>query len=196
MTAALRRRGGSVAHLPVDAWDAPATPGERAVLATMHGPVLDVGCGPGRLVVALGEIGVPALGVDTSPYAVDRTLGRGASAICRSVFDRVPGEGRWRSVLLFDGNVGIGGDPVRILSRVAELLAPAGVAYVEVNPPGTATRVEDVRLEVDDHVGPWFAWAWVGADELATLATAAGLRLRQWLRIDGRFIAQLAPAAS
>lgn len=193
MTATLRRRAGSASPLAVDAWHAPATTAERALLATIDGPVIDVGCGPGRLVVALGELGVPALGVDTSPHAVDRTLSSGATAICRSVFDRLPAEGRWRSALLLDGNVGIGGDPTRILRRVADLLAPGGTAYVEAEPPHTPTCVDDVRLEVDDHVGPWFSWAWVGADRLASFAHDAGLLLTSWERPDDRFIARLEP---
>ena len=190
MTATLRRRTGSSVPLALDAWHAPATAAERALLAAVDGPVIDLGCGPGRLVVALGELGTPALGVDASPHAVDRTQASGATAICRSVFDRLPAEGRWRSALLFDGNVGIGGDPTRILTRVAQLLAPSGSAYVETAAPDVASCVDEVRLEVDDHIGPWFAWAWVSADHLETTAADAGLRLHEWLRPDGRFVAR------
>ena len=50
----------------------------------------------------------------------------GALALHRDVFATVPGTGRWARVLLADGNIGIGGDPDALLSRVAELLKPPG----------------------------------------------------------------------
>jgi SAM-dependent methyltransferase len=191
VTATLRRRSGPAAPLALDAWRSPATDAERALLASVAGPVIDLGCGPGRLLVALGEMGVPALGVDTSPHAVGHTLAGGATAICRSVFERLPGEGRWRSALLFDGNLGIGGDPSRMLRRVATLLGPGGAAYVETEPPPVPTCVDDVRVDVDEHIGPWFTWAWVGADNLESFARDAGLRVSCWHRPDNRFVAEL-----
>ena len=39
MTASLRHRDGGVEVLPVARWQAPATDAERALLATLHGPV-------------------------------------------------------------------------------------------------------------------------------------------------------------
>ena len=36
---------------------------------------------------------------------------RGATVLQRDIFGPLPGEGRWGTALLFDGNVGIGGDP-------------------------------------------------------------------------------------
>src|SRR5262249_309376 len=54
----LRDRYGSSRSLPLDAWFAPASLRERGLLADLRGPVLDLGCGPGRLVVALGELGI------------------------------------------------------------------------------------------------------------------------------------------
>lgn len=191
MTTALRTREGHVVHLDVDRWSARASAQERSLLASVRGPVLDLGCGPGRLTLALGEMGTPALGIDASPNAVEQTHASGASAICRSLFDRLPGEGRWRAVLLFDGNIGIGGDPARLLARVAELVAPDGVALVEVDPPGSVSRARDVCIETAGGAGPWFTWAWVGADDIATIASAAGFRVATLLQLGIRWVAVL-----
>ena len=58
-----------------------------------------------------------------------------------SVFGAVPRSGRWDTALLVDGNIGIGGGPVPLLRRVAELLAPGGQGLVEVEgPAGTSER--------------------------------------------------------
>ncbi|WP_203434253.1 methyltransferase domain-containing protein [Jiangella asiatica] len=191
MTIILRRRDGAAQPLALDHWVAPATPAERALLAALPGPVLDLGCGPGRLVVALGELGIPALGVDASDHAVAHARARGALALRYSIFDRLPGEGRWRGVLLLDGNVGIGGSPEVLLSRVGGLLAPDGHALVETAPPGVGTVRAEARLERDGEVSGWFPWAWVAADDLAALAGTAGLRLAGWHEADGRWIARL-----
>ncbi|HEY3143875.1 MAG TPA: class I SAM-dependent methyltransferase, partial [Acidimicrobiales bacterium] len=50
------------------------------------GPVLDVGCGPGRLVHALLARGRAALGIDLSPSAVAEAKARGALVLRRDVF--------------------------------------------------------------------------------------------------------------
>ena len=118
----------------LDRWQSPADEVDRLALSRCEGPVLDIGCGPGRIVTALAERGIPALGVDVSPRAVSLTTARGAAALRRPVQDRLPGEGRWGSVLLMDGNIGIGGDPSDLLRRCAELVRPDGLVLVEVDP--------------------------------------------------------------
>ncbi len=196
MTVLMRSRDGSAQPLAVADWTAPATPTERALLAALRGPVLDLGCGPGRLVAALAELGVPALGVDASGHAVAQARERGAMALRHSVFDPLPGEGRWQSVLLLDGNIGIGGAPVELLRRVARLLAGDGRAVVEAAPPGAATRCGEAQLERGDDVSGWFPWAWVSADDLVRIADAAGLQLAGWHVAAGRWFARLGRVVS
>ena len=112
-----------------------AVPGDGSILDRCKGHTLDVGSGPGRLTVALAERGVPALGIDVTPYAVWLARSSGALALRRDVFGTVPGTGRWATLLLADGNIGIGGDPGTLLRRVAELIMPGGQALGEVEPP-------------------------------------------------------------
>ena len=127
---------GLSAPLPLRRWLAPADAADLLALEPVVSPVLDVGCGPGRLLAALAAQGRAATGIDISPVAVRLARRRGGQAICASVFSPLLAAGAWRSVLLLDGNVGIGGDPERLLARVAELLTPGGEAIVEVEPPG------------------------------------------------------------
>ena len=195
MSVVIRSRNGAVRALAVDDWCAPASPDERGLLATLPGPVLDLGCGPGRLVLALCELGIAALGVDASPRAVDLARTLGAATLERSVFDALPGEGRWPTVLLFDGNVGIGGDPATLLRRVGDLLAPHGRALVEVEPPGAPSHATQARLEHGAEVSVWFPWAWVGADGIDELAGHAGLVRIEWRVIGARWFAVLGRVA-
>jgi hypothetical protein len=97
-------------------------------------------------------------------------------------------------VVLLDGNVGIGGDAVRLLRRCATLLAPDGTVVVEVEPPGQGWRTPCVRLERDGHETPWFRWAVVGADAIADVAQTAGLQVRRVDRSGVRWFAHLARA--
>jgi len=182
---------GSERPLPLGRFTGPATPADETVLRRAAAPVLDIGCGPGRHVRALARRGVLAVGIDISPAAVRLARERGAAVVHGSVFDRVPGAGAWRSALLLDGNVGIGGDPRRLLCRVARLLAPDGHVLVETEPPGTATRIVRARLETPAGASDWFAWALVGADGLDALAAAAGLRRAAALSAGDRWFAEL-----
>ena len=193
----LRTDSGDVLELHPGRWHEPATDEERRLLATVDGPVIDLGCGPGRLVLHLASQGVPALGVDASPSAVALARGRDATVLQRDLFGRLPGEGRWATALLFDGNVGIGGNPVRLLSRCRRLTGGRGQVVAEVQPPGTGWRRLTARLERDGLTSAPFAWAVVGADAVGGLARQAGLALTAMHETpSGRWFARLGPSGS
>ncbi|WP_405959874.1 class I SAM-dependent methyltransferase [Streptomyces sp. NBC_00024] len=166
--------GEEVLPLDVERWCAPPDAADVGVLSRCIGPVLDVGCGPGRLVAALAARGVPALGADVSPAAVARTRRHGGAAVRRSVFDRLPGEGGWGTALLMDGNVGIGGDPSALLTRLRELVAPGGCLLAEAAPHDVDERLT-VRVEDGQgrHGRP-FPWARIGTTALLYAADATG----------------------
>ena len=161
------------------------------LLSRAEGPVLDVGCGPGRLVAELARPGRSALGVDVASAAVHLTTAAGGAAIRRSVFDPLPGEGRWGAVLLADGNVGIGGDPVVLLRRGRRLAQPGGRVLVELEAPGTGCATVRTRLERKGEVTPWFDWAHVAVDAVAGPAALAGLRVQDIWHAGGRWFASL-----
>ncbi len=189
--ARIRTRGGALAPLPVERWVAPADAVDAAVLAAVEAPVLDVGCGPGRHLAALSEAGRDALGVDLSPFAVRLARGRGGTAVAGSVFDEVPRAGAWATALLLDGNVGIGGAPATLLRRVAALLAPRGVAVVEVGAPGSRAGRASVRIEAPGLASDWFPWARVSADDVEDLAARAGFDVESLTRHGDRWFAHL-----
>ncbi|MEV7039211.1 class I SAM-dependent methyltransferase [Amycolatopsis sp. NPDC051061] len=181
---------GERVELPVERWGAPSD-GDEVLLDACAGPTLDIGCGPGRLTAALAARGIVALGVDSSRTAVRLTRRRGGSALHRNVFGHVPGEGRWRHTLLADGNIGIGGDPVVLLRRAAQLIAAGGDVLVELEPPGRGLRHERVRLRPGHADSAWFTWAWVGVDAIAEVAMRAGLRVGWTTRHGHRWFARL-----
>jgi hypothetical protein len=134
---------------------------------------------------------VPALGVDQSATAVALARRSGAPALRRDVFDPLPGTGRWHTVLLADGNVGLGGDPWRILRRAGELLRQGGRCLAEFDSAARGVRTGWVRLESLQTIGPWFRWASVGVECAAELAEDAGMALTDIHEIGKRVVATL-----
>jgi len=188
---ALLLRDGVGAAIAGDDWAGTVDAADTAVLQRCRGPVLDIGCGPGRHVLAAAERGLPALGIDVTPAVVQWARNRGALVLQRCVFERVPGAGRWGTALLLDGNIGIGGDPAGLLRRVAQLLAPDGRVLVEVDPPGAPARTTNARLELDGDAGPWFPWTSVAVDQLDAHVAVAQLVDHERWHVAGRYFAEL-----
>lgn len=181
---------GRSTDLPIDRW-LNLRDGDETLLSRCAGPTLDVGCGPGRFVTELAARGHVALGIDVTPAAVALTTRSGGSALLRDVFEPVPGTGRWQTVLLADGNLGIGGAPVQLLRRTGVLLAGTGQVIVEVEPPGTGVRQVRARLCSTEGRGEWFDWAAVGWDALQETATSAGFRITDHWTEGDRWLATL-----
>ncbi len=193
----LRHGDGRTITLDVARWLAPADSTDVDVISHAYAPVLDVGCGPGRIVAALTEHGRFALGIDIAENAVAMTRNRGMNALRRNVFDRLPGEGRWATVVLLDGNIGIGGDLDALLDRVRTLLAPGGQVLVEVDPDDAVDESSVVRFAIgDDALGPPFRWCFAGLRALRASARACGLDVvDDWIH-RGRRFAQLRSGSS
>jgi SAM-dependent methyltransferase len=194
----IRYDDGSIEGLPVHSW----LPGGRrldkafdeAVLDLCKGPTIDLGCGPGRFVAHLTKRGIPALGVDQSQTAVEMARRSGAPALRRDVFERLPGMGRWGTVLLADGNVGLGGNPARVLRRAGELMRVGGHCVAEFDPAISGVQSRWVRLESTTTVGPWFKWASVGIDCAKHLAKEVGLAVKSVTPVGERVLASLVAA--
>jgi SAM-dependent methyltransferase len=187
----LRRADGWLLLLEVERWCAEADAADLEVLRRCEGAVLDVGCGPGRLVAALATHGRPVLGIDVSEAAVARTVALGGQALHRSVFEQLPGEGRWGTALLIDGNIGIGGNPQALLTRMSQLLAPGGLLIAETVPdPKVDERVEVHVADTRGTTGHPFPWARLGTPALLRHANRAGWRaVDQWTAGDRSFAA-------
>jgi SAM-dependent methyltransferase len=193
VTLTVRGTDGAEQRVDAAAWCRTHLAGDRRLLDRCSGPTLDVGCGPGRLTYALNRLGHPALGIDISAEAVRLARARGATALRRDVFAALPGHGRWRHLLLADGNIGIGGDPARLLRRCRDLLAADGRLHVELAPPGDRSWSGDAQLRDGARCGV-FRWAVLATDDLPAVAAAAGLRVRTtWTEAD-RWFATLSPA--
>jgi len=181
-------------RLEIERFLAGADDGDADVLTSATGPVIDIGCGPGRFVHAAIMAGHLTLGIDISETAVRIAQEHGLPVLCRSVFQDLPGEGTWGTALLIDGNIGIGGDPVALLRRCADLVREVdGRVLVETHPDAARDRIFTGVL-VDDlsRESLPFPWAEVGADALREYAAAADLTVTREWTVNGRAFAEYA----
>ncbi|HEY2173500.1 MAG TPA: class I SAM-dependent methyltransferase [Mycobacteriales bacterium] len=186
----LRHPDGCTVTLDIARWLAPADAIDLDALDRSVGLALDVGCGPGRIVAGLADRECLALGIDIAPTAVAMTRERGLNALRCDVFAHVPGEGRWSTIVLLDGNIGIGGDPSLLLRRVHELLAPGGRVIIETHPQCSVDDRQRVRFVVSDQVvGPDFPWAYVGSDAAVDYGRTTGFQtIERWTNGDRAFV--------
>jgi SAM-dependent methyltransferase len=182
---------GRLLSLQTHRWHCAPDTADEWLIERCYGSTIDLGCGPGRLVHALAQRGFDSLGVDCSPHAIRQCRARGVSVLQSDVFGALPYEGAWQHVLLADGNIGIGGDPLLLLRRAAELLAAGGTLLTELAAPGAGYWTGPARLANDDHQGQWFPWAVVGIDVIAALADRAGLQVREVATFRRRWFAEL-----
>ena len=119
------RAGGATLEIDLGRWTRPADHVDEMVVSRCEPPVLDIGCGPGRMVAALQRSGRAALGIDISAVAVDVGRRAGGQLLRRDLALPLAAEGRWGTALLLDGNIGIGGDAVGRCDAVARSWAAA-----------------------------------------------------------------------
>jgi SAM-dependent methyltransferase len=187
----VRLSDGAELPLALERYLGPADATDEWLLRRVRGPVLDVGCGPGRHLRALARRGVFGLGVDLSAVAVELARDRGTAAIVRSIFDEVPGAGTWQTALLLDGNIGIGGSPARLLARLDALLRPGGEVLVELDPPYALTATLTATLRASGSESAPFRWARVASRDIESLAQMVDMELVGLAARGGRWFARL-----
>ncbi len=189
--ALLRAIDGQVLPLPGERWIGPIEASDVRALDSAIAPVLDLGCGPGRHTEALAQRGLVVLGIDLSSHAVELARAKGLPVLERSIYGSIPKAGEWNSALLLDGNIGIGGNPLQLLSHVASLLTREGVIVVDVEDQPSGQQTRTVRLEIEGVGGPWFEWTSVGVDGIHDLARESGMLLVDSWRASERYFCVL-----
>jgi rSAM/selenodomain-associated transferase 1 len=176
--------------LDISRWSGPADAVDMLVVARCEPPVIDLGCGPGRMVQALTESGQPALGVDMSSVAVELSRARGGLALRRRIDEPLPAEGRWGTALLMDTNVGLGGDVAALLARCIRLVHPGGLIICEVDLVPERHEVHTVVLRTHRATSPLLSWSRIGASALLEVSPALDLLLvEEWTSGTRAFVA-------
>ncbi len=182
---------GNPLAMDVSRWSAPADAVDLMAVSRCEAPVIDLGCGPGRMVVALNQSGRSALGVDMSAAAVGVSLDRGGLALRRRITETLPAEGRWGTALLLDTNIGMGGDVATLLQRCRELVAPGGLIICEVDAQHDRHDVREVVLNCDGVQSVPLPWASIGARALERIAAGLDLVMAEEWTAEGRVFVTL-----
>jgi SAM-dependent methyltransferase len=102
---------------------------------------LDMGCGTGELTLAFARLGVRSItGVDYLPRHIERArahaarigTARGVRFVCRDLYAWEPEE-KFDVLLSFDALEHVG-DPRAFLARMADFIAPGGIAVLAFGP--------------------------------------------------------------
>ena len=186
----LRLQDGTVVPLPLHRYLGRADRIDEKLLKGVRGPVLDVGSDrePSPRLGLKGRIRARRRPLAGSRSACHRPGGEG---IVASIFDELPGDGQWTSALLLDGNIGIGGAPERLLTRIAALLCDHGELLVELDSPTAPTSSTIARIETDRSVSSWFPWARVSVRDLDFVARSGGFEVGERWCDTRRWFARL-----
>jgi SAM-dependent methyltransferase len=182
---------GSLREFEVNRWLSDADDVDLRILERVRGPVLDIGCGPGRHVEALTQRGIDALGMDLTPDFVDFAQRSQRPVVLHSIFDPVPRGAQWNWVLMLDGSIGIGGDPVALLHRVRCLLAAGGKVLIETEPPDQRSERLAMVIQTDSGSDSWFDWATLSTSDAERVAQTARFVLADRWEDSGRWFVQL-----
>jgi SAM-dependent methyltransferase len=196
--------GGLVYIAPFAKW----TPVERRAMRFARERVLDLGAGPGRVVIHLQERGFDVVGIERSPLIARIARRRGARNIKVTSVEDVDRRklGIFDTVVMYGNNLGMLGTipkTRRLLRRLldvtsddARILAGSNDhtewrsgalyrSYAERNrkrgrPPGT----ERIRLRYAQHVTPWFEWLFLSPRELEEMVDGTGWHLARLVKED------------
>ena len=154
-------------------YEAQSSGGHRQIVALLErhhgrGPVLEVGCATGGLLAALDAAGLRSVGVDTSPWAVDRTaerLGRGRAWLCDIERDPLPAEVTVESpfgALVLASVFEHFNDPFGALAKLTAVAAPGALLVI------TTTNADGLTHAL---YGPqwegYFDWTHAGIDRVS-----------------------------
>ncbi len=188
----IRTTSGDAYIKPFEEWNE----SERRAMKGIQGPVLDVGCGAGRVGDYVKSLGLEYYGVDLSPMAVEVCHKRGHKNVYVMSADNIQLEREdFRTVVLFGNNFGIMGQPegvVRMLKGFLQVTTEDAVvlagsldplmtdnemhlAYhaknrAEGKPPGLVR----LRNKYEGVVDEWWFLLLAGPELMSELAEEAG----------------------
>jgi SAM-dependent methyltransferase len=188
---------------------------ERAVLGRLHGRVLDVGAGAGRLTLALQDRGLDATALDPSPAAIKVCRQRGVRrTVCATLDEHAASGERYDCLAMFGSCLGLLASRERapeVLAALARLTAPGGrvlavgsdplhqadpstIAYCARNrAAGRLPGQWRVRERFRDVATAWTEFLWCAPAGLEEVLDGSPWRLADVVAgADGAFAAELA----
>lgn len=146
-------------------------------IASIRGPVLDVGAGAGRTSLPLQQRGIEVVALDRESACVEAMRKRGVEQVVHSdIHDYAPGR-TFATILLMDSTFGMVGVPDGVpplMKKLDELLAAEGVILIQDAYREANRSVMNARFEFHGRMGEPFRWLYVGPLALADLVRPLG----------------------
>ncbi|MFX1484234.1 MAG: methyltransferase domain-containing protein [Promethearchaeota archaeon] len=193
----IRHTSGKQYIAPLEDWPEE----ERLVAAEFESPVLDVGCGVGRVGDYVKERGMEYIGIDLSPIAIEMCRMRGHQDVYVMSADRIElDRSDIKTVVLFGNNFGLMGTKegvVRMLKGFHRVTAPdAKVLAGSIDPAETDEEVHlayhaknraegkpiglvKLRNKYKGEVDDWWNLLLCGKELMSELAEEAGWYLER-----------------
>lgn len=193
--------GPEVYLAPPTGWPA----AERQALRHLRGRVLDVGCGAGRVALALQQRGFEVVGLDASPLAIRAATIHGVEHVRRGSIERLTSTvGDFDSLVLFGNNFGLFATPERareLLGEWASAARPTARLFLESTSAyfggapgfdrsyyrrnlelGVAPGHVSLRYHYDGMTGEWFSWLFVSPPEMRKVLAGTGWHIARVLQ--------------
>lgn len=126
-------------------------------LASLDGPVLDVGCGTGNYTTWLADRGREVVGIDSSPHAIQTTRHRGLqNAVVMDMFDLGFDRDLFAAVLVVGTQSGLAGSLPGVrafLSDLARITTPDGTVIVDSYDPADLDSESFIGYRSDPRTG-------------------------------------------
>ena len=200
----IERDDGRVETLPVGDYLKPLLQwDEQERLGIQHtkGKVLDIGCGAGRVLIHLQNLGHEVVGIDLAPGAVEACKKRGVKNVYHmSAADLSFADGEFDTIIMFGNNFGVLGDDDsiikmlktfhRITSKDGIIIARSGdivktdvqehLDYHKLNlDRGRPKGLIKMRVKYRDCVGEWGDLRLATPEEMKYLAENSGWKLER-----------------
>jgi len=191
--------GPAVYFAPFEEWPAHL----QAGVDYAHGRCLDIGCGAGRLGLHLQSLGLPVLGIDISPLALEICRLRGYAKNANLSITQISRKlGLFDTVCMFGNNFGLFANPQRarhLLKRLhgmtsssARILAESNDVYQTDDPIHLAYHAWNrqrgrmsgqlrIRSRYLKLIGPWFDYLMVSKPEMEQILNGAGWQVTHFL---------------
>ncbi|MFQ5809156.1 MAG: class I SAM-dependent methyltransferase [Armatimonadota bacterium] len=204
---AIRREDGYVDEMrsPGNYFDVKVSPQEEDALQHARGRLLDIGCGPGRVLLYLQKRGLEVTGIDSSPLTVEVARERGARDVrLMSLAELDFPAGSFETALFFGNNFGLAGtlDATRDVLRTLHDVLSADGRIIGQSCHATATEKPEhlryqaqnrergryvgrvtIRMEFGGKVSPWWDLLLLEKPVLEELLRETGWAVTHW--IDG-----------
>ncbi len=204
----IRREDGYVDDNPSPAlyFDVNVSEPEREALKYAEGRILDIGCGPGRVLLYLQERGLEVTGIDNSPLTVQVARQRGAPDVrMMSLTELSFPASSFDTALFFGNNLGLAGTldaTWDVFRTLHDVLSPEGLIIGQSTEPTATDKPEHlryhewnrqrgryvgrvtIRMELGGKVGPWWDLLLLEKPVLEELLRDTGWQVRHW--IDGQ----------